>query len=111
MKDKVKYLGLVVCLPTALASFGCAGTRTHESNGEYIDNSAVTAKVKAALVDDPSVSAMQVKVKTFKGVVQLSGFVDTPQQKQRAEEIARGIDGVREVQNNISVKSEVSQTR
>ena len=111
MKDKVKYLGLVVCLATALASFGCAGTRTQESTGEYIDNSAVTAKVKAALVDDPSVSAMQVKVKTFKGVVQLSGFVDTPQQKQRAEEIARGIDGVREVQNNISVKSEVSQTR
>jgi len=111
MKDKVKYLGLVVCLATALASFGCAGTRTHESTGEYIDNSAVTAKVKTALVDDPSVSAMQVKVKTFKGVVQLSGFVDTPQQKQRAEEIARGIDGVREVQNNISVKSEVSQTR
>ncbi len=74
-----------------------------------IDNSAITAKVKGALVNDPSVSAMQIKVKTFKGAVQLSGFVDTAQQKERAQKIAEGIDGVKEVRNDLVVKSEVSK--
>lgn len=75
-----------------------------EGIGEYIDDSAITVKVKSAFAFDPSVSALDVKVKTFKGVVQLSGFVDTAEQARRASEIAGGIKGVKSVQNNIVVK-------
>jgi len=109
MKNALKPLAWVLGLATGLVLIGCAGTQTKESTGEMIDNSAITAKVKAALVDDPSVSAMQIKVNTFKGVVQLSGFVDTAQQKERAQKIAEGIDGVKEVKNDLVVKSEVSK--
>ena len=83
---------------------GCAATPTKESTGEYVDDSAVTAKIKAAFVKDESVSARDIKVETFKGVVQLSGFVNTAAEKARAETIATGTDGVKSVQNKISVK-------
>lgn len=109
MKNALQQLGWMLCLAISLGSFGCAGTRTQESTGEFIDNSAITAKIKAALVDDPMVSAMQIKVKSFRGVVQLSGFVDRPEQRERAQKIAEGIDGVREVKNDIVVKSQISR--
>ncbi len=109
MMNALKHLGWILCLAISLGSFGCAGTRTEQSTGEVIDSSAITAKIKAALVDDPMVSAMQIKVNTFRGVVQLSGFVDTSQQRERAQKIAEGIDGVRDVHNDIVVKSQVSQ--
>jgi osmotically-inducible protein OsmY len=85
-------------------SFSCAGTATRESSGEYVDDAAITTKVKTALVRDKTVSALDVSVETFKGVVQLSGFVDTPEQKARAEADAAAVAGVRSVQNNITVK-------
>ena len=84
---------------------GCASTPSHESTGEYIDDSAITAKVKAACAKDPTVSAMDVHVETFKGLVQLSGFVDTREQSQRAEQIALGVEGVKGVKNALIVKS------
>ncbi|HEY9153494.1 MAG TPA: BON domain-containing protein [Opitutaceae bacterium] len=83
---------------------GCAGTPTRESTGEYVDDSAITTKVKAELVRDPIVKAMQVEVTTFKGVVQLSGFVDNANQKAQAEADAKTVNGVKEVKNNITVK-------
>lgn len=86
-------------------STGCAGTATRESTGEYIDDASVTTKVKAAFVKDPMVKALQVNVDTFKGTVQLSGFVDTAEQKSRAEQVARGVNGVTNVKNNITVKA------
>ena len=86
-------------------SSGCAGTSTRESTGEYIDDASITAKVKAAFVKDPMVKALQVNVDTFKGAVQLSGFVDTAEQKSRAEQVARGINGVSDVKNNITIKA------
>ena len=88
----------------AFAVIGCASTSTKESTGEYIDDSTITAKVKARFVKDPDVKASQVNVETFKGVVQLSGFVDRPEQADRAVEIARGVQGVKEVKNSIVVK-------
>jgi hyperosmotically inducible periplasmic protein len=88
-----------------ILSSGCSGTSTRESTGEYVDDTSVTAKVKAALVKDPVVKARQVDVTTFKGTVQLSGFVDTDEQKSRAGEVARGIAGVQDVKNNIVVKA------
>jgi len=94
----VSGIGLV-----ALSS-GCAATPTKESTGEYVDDSTITAKVKAAFIHDDTVKAFDVSVETFKGVVQLSGFVDTSEQKHRAGDLAAGVRGVRDVKNNISVK-------
>ena len=84
---------------------GCAGTPTRESTGEYVDDSAITTKVKAELVRDPIVKALQVDVTTFKGTVQLSGFVDTAEQKAQAEADAKTVNGVKDVKNNIVVKT------
>jgi hyperosmotically inducible periplasmic protein len=107
MKLSVPTLATLLILGGGLAtiSAGCAGTATRESTGEYIDDATTTTKVKAAFVKDPVVSAMDVKVDTFKGTVQLSGFVDTPEQKTRAEQIAAGVTGVSAVKNNITVKT------
>ncbi len=82
---------------------GCGSTAEHRSTGAYIDDSAITAKVKGAFVQDDVVKAMDVKVDTYNGTVQLSGFVDNAAQKTRAEQIARGIAGVRDVTNNIQM--------
>ncbi len=87
-----------------LFSTGCAGTADRESTGEYIDNSAITAKVKSALASDDMVKAREINVDTFRGTVQLSGFVSTSAEKDRAGEIAAGVQGVREVKNHITVK-------
>jgi osmotically-inducible protein OsmY len=107
MKLSVTSLLAILTLGTGVAtlSTGCAGTATRESTGEYIDDATMTTKVKAAFVKDPVVKAIDVKVDSFKGVVQLSGFVDTAEQKARAEQIAAGITGVTSVKNNISVKA------
>jgi hyperosmotically inducible protein len=95
---------LSLALALAIVAPGCAGDRHHQSTGEYIDDSAITSKVKAALLADKNVSGLAVKVKTYKRVVQLSGFVDNQDQKQRAGEIARGIHGVEAVKNDITIK-------
>lgn len=106
MKKSVTSLLALLAISSGLALLpvGCAGTATRESTGEYVDDAGITAKVKAAFVRDPIVKALDVKVETFKGVVQLSGFVDTPDQKTRAEQIARNSPGVQSVKNNISIK-------
>ena len=107
MKLSVPTLVTLLALGGGLATItaGCAGTATRESTGEYIDDATTTTKVKAAFVKDPVVSAMAVNVDTFKGTVQLSGFVDTPEQKARAEQLAAGVTGVAAVKNNITVKT------
>lgn len=91
-----------------LLSSGCSSTSTRESTGEYVDDTAVTAKVKAELIKDPVVKARQVDVSTFKGTVQLSGFVDTNEQKSRAADVARTVSGVRDVRNNLVVKTDAA---
>lgn len=85
---------------------GCAATATRKSPGEFVDDAAITTKVKADFVRDDTVKASDVSVTTFKGVVQLSGFVDNAVQKARAEQIAAGVGGVKSVQNNISIKTQ-----
>lgn len=85
---------------------GCSSTSTRESTGEYIDSSALTAKVKSALVKDEVVKARDVQVETFRGTVQLSGFVDTEAQKERATAVARSVAGVQDVKNNLIVKAD-----
>jgi osmotically-inducible protein OsmY len=94
---------LLVLLVMAVIA-GCAGSRTQESTGEYFDDSTITGKVKAAILGDPDLKVLQINVETFKGVVQLSGFVNSPQAVSRAVEVARGVSGVKSVKNNLIVK-------
>ena len=92
-------------LSAGLTGFvGCAGDRYHASTGEAIDDTATTGRVKSALKDDPAYKYSDVKVTTFKGTVQLSGFVNTRAQKSQAGEIAKRVKGVKEITNNITVK-------
>lgn len=83
---------------------GCAATPTRESTGEYIDDSAITTKVKSALLGAKDVEGTAIKVETFRGVVQLSGFVRTGAERERAAEIARSVKGVKGVTNDVIVK-------
>ena len=88
-----------------LVSFlGCASTATHEGTGEYIDDSVITAKVKTAIFSDASLKSSEINVETFKGVVQLSGFVNSQPDIDKAVELARGVKGVTSVKNDMHVK-------
>jgi osmotically-inducible protein OsmY len=82
----------------------CAGTPTRESTGEYVDDTLITSKVKAKFVESKDVSAAAVNVETFKGVVQLSGFVSSPDERTKAEDLAREVQGVKQVRNDIRLK-------
>jgi osmotically-inducible protein OsmY len=104
MRNGFRYASLAFCLILVVGFLGCAGSRTRASTGEYVDDSVLSSKVKTALHADEDVSGFQVTVETFKSVVQLSGFVDTPAQAQKAEQIARKVQGVQEVRNRITVK-------
>ena len=87
---------------TGLAS--CASTPTSESTGQYVDDSAITTKVKAVIFEDPKLKVLQITVKTFKGEVQLSGFVDSAEAAARAVKLASGVKGVKSVRNDLIVK-------
>ena len=103
----IKMLGLAVCLstaPLAVLVTGCAGDRYHQSTGEAIDDHSTSMRVKSALANDAEYKYEGVDVKTFKGTAQLSGFVDNHAQKMRAAKIAKGVEGVKDVENNITVK-------
>lgn len=83
---------------------GCASTPTKEGTGEYIDDSVITTKVKAAILNEPTLKSAEIKVDTFKGVVQLSGFVAAQASAVKAAEIASGVKGVVSVKNDIRMK-------
>lgn len=83
---------------------GCAPTPTKEGTGEYVDDSLITTKVKAAIFNEPSLKSTEINVETFKGKVQLSGFVADPTEITRATEVARSVKGVTEVKNDLHVK-------
>jgi hyperosmotically inducible protein len=108
MNISSKSLVLAAVLSTtagfAIFNAGCASTPTRESTGEYVDDSTITAKVKAAFVKDPIVKALDVKVETFKGSVQLSGFVNSESERTQAGAVAAAVSGVTGVKNDIVVK-------
>lgn len=108
MKTSLKPVALAALFTAGLglASLGggCAATSTRPSTGEYIDDGAITVKVKAAFVKDPLVKALDVKVETMSGVVQLGGAVNTAEEKAQAGRLAATIAGVTSVTNNITVK-------
>ncbi len=102
---KTNRIILLLASIVLVASFmGCASTPTHESTGQYIDNSVITSKVKAAIFDEPTLKTLQIKVESFKGEVQLSGFVDSVASVEKAGEVARGVEGVAGVKNDLVVK-------
>lgn len=104
MKIAKNILSAAFVATIAVTAVGCASTDKQSSAGEYIDDAVITTKVKAALVNDPNVKAREVNVETFKGVVQLSGFVAEAADAERAVSIARGVQGVTSVKNDIRVK-------
>lgn len=83
---------------------GCAGTETSQSTGEMIDDAAITTRVKTALIRSEQVDANDVNVETYKGVVQLNGFVDSRAEASAAVKVARDVAGVEDVQDNLEVK-------
>src|ERR1043165_1695730 len=89
-----------------LAMVACASTRTQKSAGEQVDDSVTTGRVKAALIADPTTKAHQIDVETFKGTVQLNGFVDTSASKEQAGRIAKNTKGVTAVRNNLTVRQD-----
>jgi osmotically-inducible protein OsmY len=97
-------LSFLVCIALITVYLGCASTPKREGTGEYVDDSAITTKVKAAIFNEPSLKVFQINVETFKGAVQLSGFVDSAQSVKKAGEVARGVTGVKSVKNNLIVK-------
>lgn len=105
MKRLIRYFSLFVSSILFMSFLGCASTNTQESTGEYVDDSVITAKVKAALLNEPTLNVMEINVETFKGVVQLSGFVTDPANIKKATDVARSVAGVRDVKNDIRVKA------
>jgi osmotically-inducible protein OsmY len=83
---------------------GCASTSKQSGTGEYIDDTVITAKVKAAIMGDENLKVMEINVETFKGVVQLSGFVKSPADIARAVDVARSVKGATSVKNDIRLK-------
>ncbi len=103
--NKAKFIRhfLAVLVLAALIA-GCAGNRNQESTGEYMDDSVLTSKVKAEIFNDPMLKVLQINVESFKGVVQLSGFVDSARTSARAAEVANSVKGVKSVKNSLVVK-------
>jgi osmotically-inducible protein OsmY len=99
-----KRISAFVAAVTMMFMLGCASTSRHEGTGEYIDDTVITAKVKARILDEPGLKSAEINVETFKGVVQMSGFVSSQSDINRAAELARGVRGVMSVKNDMRVK-------
>jgi osmotically-inducible protein OsmY len=97
----IPFLVLLMLIATFAA---CAATRTQESTGEYVDDSVITNKVKALLAEDDFLKSFQISVESFKGTVQLSGFVNSQKAVDKAGEITRSVKGVKSIKNNLIVK-------
>jgi osmotically-inducible protein OsmY len=104
MAKRHRILSFLICIGLIAVFLGCASTQKSESTGEYVDDSTITTKVKAAIFNDSSLKVFQINVETFKGEVQLSGFVDSSQSVKKAGEVARSVGGVKSVINNLIVK-------
>jgi osmotically-inducible protein OsmY len=104
MKHFIRLMSAFFMVLTLLIVAGCASTPKHEGTGEYVDDSVLTTKVKAAILNEPSLSSAEINVETFKGEVQLSGFVSSRADISKAIEVARAVNGVRVVKNDMRLK-------
>ena len=95
---------LILVTAMLMALVGCAGNAKQESTGEYVDDTLITTKTKAAILNEPSLKSAEINVETFKGTVQLSGFVSSQANINKAVEVARGVSGVNSVKNDMRLK-------
>ena len=102
--NKFKRISTFLAALVMMFMLGCASTAKKEGTGEYVDDSVITTKVKAKILEEPGLKSAEINVETFKGVVQLSGFVSSQANINRAAELARGISGVTSVKNDMRVK-------
>lgn len=99
-----KRISAFLVAATMMFMLGCASTAKHEGTGEYIDDTVITTKVKAVIFEEPTLKSAEINVETFKGTVQLSGFVTSQANINKAAELARGVRGVVSVKNDMRVK-------
>ena len=104
MKDITRKLATLIGILFVAMTLGCASTAKQEGTGEYVDDTAITAKVKAAILNEPTLKSAEINVETFKGVVQLSGFVSSQAAENKAVEVARSVGGVKSVKNDMRLK-------
>jgi osmotically-inducible protein OsmY len=104
MKQLGKYFFALFLAVTLVSVVGCAATSTKEGTGEYVDDSVITTKVKAAILNEPTLKVAEINVETFKGMVQLSGFVSSEAAANKAVEVTRGVAGVKSVKSDMRVK-------
>ena len=100
----VKSLAALVSALVLMAALGCASSPTHEGTGEDVDDSAITTKVKSAILAEPGLKSAEINVETFKGVVQLSGFVNSREDINSAVRVASAVNGVKSVNNDMKLK-------
>ena len=100
----LKRISTIFAALAIATTLGCAGTAKKESTGEYLDDTAITAKVKKDIFDEPTLKSAEINVETFKGVVQLSGFVSSQANINKAVVVAKNVNGVTSVTNKMTVK-------
>ncbi len=98
-----RFMGLFLAL-MMVSLVGCASGPNKEGTGEYVDDAVITTKVKSAIFQEPNLKSAEINVETYKGVVQLSGFVSSATASSRATELARGVQGVKSVKNDLRLK-------
>ena len=101
---RLNRISVFVAAVALTAMAGCASTRTQESTGQYIDDTTITTKVKAAILNDASLKSAEINVETFKGRVQLSGFVSSQANMTEAVKVAQAVGGVTSVKNDMRLK-------
>ena len=104
MKNITRKLATLAGILFVAMALGCASTRTQEGTGEYVDDTVITSKVKAAIFNEPTLKSAEINVETFKGIVQLSGFVSSEAAENKAIEVARTVGGVKSVKNDMRLK-------
>ncbi len=104
MGKRNSFIRCLVLVTFIVCCTACAGTPVRESTGEFIDDSVITTKIKSQLAADSFLKIFQISVETYKGTVQLSGFVNSQRDVNRAEEIARSVGGVKSIRNNLVIK-------
>ncbi|MDD5365436.1 MAG: BON domain-containing protein [Gallionellaceae bacterium] len=104
MKQVGKYISAVFLAVTLVSAVGCSSTPQKEGTGQYFDDSVITAKVKAAIFDTATLKSAEINVETFKGTVQLSGFVNSQSDINKAVEVTSKVSGVKSVKNDMRVK-------
>ena len=100
----LRGFGISVLTILLASALGCGSTATTEGTGEYVDDSVITTKVKAAIFNDSTLKVSEINVETFKGVVQLSGFVRSQADIDKAVQVARGVAGVKSARNDMRIK-------